>query len=54
MYVRNNWKNIKSHRLQGGCYKWWRIACYLRANLGELMLFSERIQSIISIGQKVS
>ena len=26
----------KSHRLNGGCYKWWGIVRYLRTNVDEL------------------
>jgi len=36
----------KSHRLKGGCYKWWGIVCYLRTNLDELMCLTEQIQNI--------
>jgi len=36
----------KSHRLKGGCYKWWGIVRYLRTNLDELMCLTEQIQNI--------
>ena len=31
----------KSHRLKGGCYKWWASVCYLRTNLDKLRWLSD-------------
>ena len=37
---------IKSHRLTGGCYKWWGSVRYPRTNTDELLHLTERIQNI--------